>query len=420
MRQALAATEVAAAGPVADAAVAGRIGLLVLLNGFVGAMIGAERATLPLIATRDFRQASATAALSFILAFGLAKVFGNVTAGRLADRIGRKRLLVLGWCIGLPAPLLIWSAPSWGWVVLANAFLGISQGLCWSMTVVMKLDLVSPRRRGLVVGLNEFAGYGSLALAAILSSELSRQYGLRGATAAVGFVAGLLGLTLSVFFVRESKPEEPLMRASSTAPRLIEVARATLLGNRTLSSASQAGLVTNLNDSAVWGLFPIFFAGAGLSGRQIAAVAALYPATWGLSQLATGALSDRAGRKTLIVAGMWGQAIALFTAAASGQLGLVSATYRVALVASVLLGVGTALVYPTLIAAVGDATPTEWRSSAVGVYRGTRDFGYVAGALVSGILADAFGPGLAIAAVGGLTFASGTFALARMPARKES
>ena len=386
--------------------------LLVLVNAFVGAMVGLERTVLPLIAERDFALASKSAALSFILTFGLVKAGANIFAGRLGDRIGRKPTLVLGWLAGLPVPLLVMFAPSWSWIVAANVLLGINQGLAWSMTVVMKIDLAGPERRGLAMGLNEFAGYLAVALSALATGIIAGRYGLRPEPFYLGIAFAALGLLLSLLFVRDTtghvRHEATLTGAPShTGDSLLSATRATS-SNRVLTNASQVGLVNNLNDGVAWGLFPLFFAAAGLSIRDIGVLAFIYPATWGVAQLATGALSDRVGRKWLIAGGMGVQGAALI---------IIALTHRYVhwFVGGVLLGVGTAMVYPTLLAAIGDVVHPSRRGSAIGVYRLWRDLGYVAGALMAGAIADWLGMGVAIASVGCLTLASGLFAAFRMP-----
>ncbi len=404
--------------------------LLVLINAFVGAMVGLERDVVPLLGARQFGLASATAGLSFIVSFGVVKALANLGAGRLSDRIGRKGVLVAGWLVGLPVPVLLIVAPSWGWIVAANVLLGVNQGLCWSTTVIMKIDLVGPTRRGLAMGLNEAAGYGAVALAAAGSGYLASAYGLRPWPFVPGIAFALAGLLLSTLFVREShgfaRHEAQLLVAAPAAarathgnatpesepetapsPSFAEVLLRTSWRDRSLSAVSQAGLVNNLNDGLAWGLFPLFFAAAGLGVAQIGLLAGLYPGVWGVAQLATGALSDRVGRKPLIVSGMWLQAAAL----ALLPLARGFAPWAAAMV---LLGLGTALVYPTFLAAVSDVAHPSWRASAVGVYRLWRDSGYAVGALLSGLLADLFGVPWAIAGIAALTFASGAVVLIRM------
>ena len=378
--------------------------LLVAINAFVGAMVGLERSTLPLIGRQDFGLASNAAVLSFIVAFGVSKAITNLGAGALAQRLGRRRLLIAGWVIALPVPLLVGIAPSWAWVVVANALLGINQGLTWSMTVVMKIDLVGPRRRGLALGLNEAAGYGGVAIAAAASGWLASTLAPRDVLVVASAVIAITALTLSVLFVRDTAGHVALEQASHSdgvAPRLPAAFADATWRRPALRSCSQAGLINNLNDALAWGLVPLFLAAHGASVGEVGAVAGIYPAVWGGGQIFTGHWSDRVGRKPLIVAGMLLQAAALATLALSGG------SFGVAALAAALLGVGTALVYPTLIAAISDAVPPIARAPTVGVYRFWRDMGYAAGALIAGTVADALGFGGAIAVVAGLTAASG-------------
>jgi MFS family permease len=379
--------------------------LLVVVNAFVGAMVGLERTIVPLIAEADFALASKSVILSFLVTFGVVKALSNLFAGRMGDRLGRKRILIAGWLVGLPVPLLIIFAPSWGWIVFANVLLGINQGLCWSTTVIMKVDLVGPKQRGLATGLNEFAGYGAVSLSALTTGYLAATYGLRPVPFYPGIAFALIGLVLSVLFVRETKPHalhEAKLTAPTTegTPSFAQILLLTSWKDRALFAASQAGMVNNLNDGMMWGLVPLFLAGAGLPLEQVVIITAAYPGVWGISQLATGALSDHWGRKWMIAAGMWVQAIGI-------ALFVLGRGFWIWLVGAVLLGYGTALVYPTLLAAVSDVAHPEWRASAVGVYRLWRDGGYAVGALVSGLLADALGIPIAIAAIAGLTFLSG-------------
>ena len=386
--------------------------LLVIVNAFVGAMVGLERTVVPLIAQADFGLTSKSLTLSFIISFGIVKALANLFAGRFSDRIGRKQILVTGWLFALPIPFLIIFAPSWGWIVLANLLLGVNQGLCWSTTVIMKIDLVGPKQRGFAMGLNEFAGYLALSLSALATGYLAATYGLRPVPFLPGIVFALSGLILSIFFVHEThahaKQEaqasvsqaDLLLASSGQKPSFREIFWLTSWKNRNLFSVSQAGMVNNMNDGMVWGLVPILLVGAGLSVERIALIAAVYPGVWSVSQLITGALSDRWGRKWMIVAGMWVQSIGI-------ALFVIASGFGVWLVGAVLLGIGTALVYPTLLAAVSDVAHPNWRASAVGVYRLWRDAGYAVGALTAGLLADAFGGLTAIAAIGALTFVSG-------------
>jgi MFS family permease len=382
--------------------------LLLVVNAFVGAMVGLERAVMPVMAETEFHVASATATLSFIFAFGLAKASTNLAAGWLADRGARRATLIAGWLLALPIPFIIHFAPGWAWVVAANVLLGLQQGLAWSATVIMKIDLVGPKRRGLAMGLNEFSGYVAVGVTGAVSGLIAASIGPRSAAAAVGIVVAVLGLALSLF-VRDTTPHarHEATAHDPDAPRLTTVIRKSLWSDAGLFSASQAGLINNLNDGLVWGLFPLLLVHAGLSLRQTALVTAAYPITWGIGQLVTGAMSDRWGRKRLIVGGMVVQGIALVTAA------LVTGAWRWT-IALVVLGVGTAMVYPTLLAAVGDLAHPSWRGTAVGVYRMWRDLGYVAGALLAGALTDAFNAPAATAAIGVLTAASGVVVAIRL------
>jgi MFS family permease len=369
-------------------------------------MVGQERSVLPLLAERDFGVASNSAMLSFIATFGLVKALTNLAAGHLSDRMGRRRLLILGWLVGFPVPFILIAAPSWGWVVFANVLLGINQGLCWSLTVIMKIDLVGPERRGLAMGLNEFSGYLAVSAAAMLSGYLAARGDWHTAPFYPGIAYAALGLVLSVLFVRDTKGHTVIERAGAPAGRRASFAQVLLLTSwkdRTLFGVSQAGMVNNLNDGVMWGLVPVLLAGAQLSVRQIAMVAAIYPGVWGAAQLVTGPLSDRWGRKWLIAAGMWTQAVAIV-------LFVTGHGMAVWIAGAVTLGVGTAMVYPTLLAAVSDVAHPDWRASAVGVYRLWRDGGYAVGALGAGLLADALGLRAAILAVAALTFASGIVA----------
>jgi len=389
--------------------------LLVAINALVGGMIGQERTVLPLLAKNVFGLTAFTSAFTFIVAFGAVKAATNFFAGTLSDRVGRKPVLVAGWLIGLPVPLLLMWAPSWGWVIVANVLLGINQGLTWSTTVIMKIDLVGPARRGLAMGLNEAAGYGAVALTALATGYLASRYGLRPEPFFLGLACAALGLGLSTLFVRETQAHARQEARSHVSEAHLhgglttgEVFALTSFKEPALSSCSQAGMVNNLNDGLAWGLFPLFFAEvAGLSVEQIGVLAALYPAVWGVGQLFTGAWSDRVGRKWLIAGGMWVQAGAIGLIAASSGFGWWA-------LGAVLLGAGTAMVYPTLLAAVGDVAHPAWRASAVGIYRLWRDAGFAVGALVAGLVADALGMRAAIWTIAALTASSGVIVAVRM------
>ena len=377
--------------------------LLVVINAFVGGMVGIERTVVPLIGAEQFGIASTTLVVSFIVSFGVVKALANLVSGQLADHWGRKRVLVLGWLFGLPVPFILIWAPSWQWIVAANVLLGINQGLAWSMTVIMKVDLVGPKSRGLAVGLNEFAGYLAVGVTAFLTGYLAARYGLRPVPIYVGIGYAVLGAALSIILVRDTRGHVQLETGASPQTPSVgfwEIFARASFRDRNLFAASQAGLVNNLNDGMSWGIFPLFFAAFGLGVERIGVLGALYPATWGLLQVATGPLSDRWGRKGLIVAGMWIQAAGLLLIALTGEFAWWA-------VGSLLLGLGTAMVYPSLIAAVSDASHPTWRARSLSVYRFWRDLGYAIGALAAGIIADLLGLAWAIGSVGALTFCSG-------------
>lgn len=382
----------------------GQFSLLLLTNAFVGAMVGMERSVLPLLAEREFGIASRTSILSFLLTFGVVKALANAFAGGASDRWGRRRVLLSGWMAAIPVPFMIMFAPTWGWVVAANILLGVNQGLCWSAAIVMKVDLVGPRRRGLAIGLNESSGYLAVSAAALASGYLAARYGLRPQPFLIGVVASFGGL-LSSLFVKETREYAAMESAaggrskqSSPAPRAIF--NRVSWKDPSLRAVSQAGLVNNLNDGLSWGLFPLYFVAKGATLQQTAALVAVYPAVWGGAQLVTGLLSDRYGRKWLMACGMALQGLALIAVAANDRFGSW-------LTSMVFLGLGTALVYPTFLGAVSDHSDPNWRASAIGVYRLWRDLGYALGALVAGGAADLFGIPVAIELVGVLTVASG-------------
>ncbi|KIS25743.1 MFS transporter [Arthrobacter sp. SPG23] len=389
--------------------------ILVAVNALVGGTLGQERTVLPLLAGEVFHLDLYTSALTYILAFGVAKAATNYFAGTLSDRYGRKPVLVAGWLVALPVPLMLIFGPTWGWIVAANIVLGISQGLTWSTTVMMKMDLVGPSRRGLAMGLNEAAGYLGVAGTALATGYIASTYGLRPGPFLLGAAFIAVGLGLSVLTVRETHHHARAEAANHVSVHEgahaqlsnREVFTLTSFRDKSLSSVSQAGMVNNLNDGLAWGLFPVLFAAAGLTIERIGILAAVYPAVWGAGQLVTGALSDRIGRKPLIVGGMLVQAIAL---------GMVAfgAGFETWLAAAVLLGAGTAMVYPTLLAAIGDVAHPEWRARSVGIYRLWRDGGFAVGALLSGIIADAYGIPAAAVVVAVLTGVSGVVVAVRM------
>ncbi|HEY2887821.1 MAG TPA: MFS transporter [Candidatus Limnocylindrales bacterium] len=388
----------------------GQFVLLVAVNALVGGMVGQERTVLPLLATDVFGISGTTAILTYLVAFGVTKAGANLLAGALADRFGRKPVLVAGWLIGVPVPILLIVGPTWAWIVFANILLGMNQGLTWSTTVVMKVDLVGPSRRGLAMGINEAAGYGAVALTALATGAIAEQSGLRPGPFLLGLAYAGLGLAGSAWLVRETRGHV-VHEAGPVAPsgrlRWRDIFVRTTIADRSLSAACQAGLVNNLNDGVAWGLLPLYYAAAGLSIGEIGILAAVYPAVWAISQIGTGALSDRIGRKALVVAGMLvqGGALALIATGSSFEFWLGAAA---------LLGLGTAMVYPTLLAVIADVAAPAWRGSALGVYRLWRDLGFAVGGIGAGALADAAGIGPAIRVVAGLTAASGLIVFVRM------
>jgi MFS family permease len=398
--------------------------LLVAINAFVGAMVGLERSALPLAGHQQFHLSSDLAVLSFIIAFGVSKALVDLVAGALAERKGgRRRLLIIGWALALPVPLLIWAAPGWWLVVIANLLLAANQGLAWSMTVNMKIDLVGPRQRGLALGLNEAAGYGGVAIATAIAGALIATISPRAVVEVGGAGIAVIGFAASALFVRDTSQHVALEQANHAAtqpaeagpaarPSLAEAFAQTSFRVPGLRACSQAGLVNNLNDGLAWGLTPLFLAAHNASSGHVAAVTAIYPAVWAIGQIPAGAASDRISPRALIVSGMLVQAAALGILAAS------DATFGLALLAAVLLGLGTASVYPTLIAAISDQTTPRGRATTVGVYRFWRDLGYALGGAIAGASADALGYPAAIAIVAALTAASGLWAAVELPRRK--
>jgi MFS family permease len=395
---------------------AGQFSLLVLINAFVGGMVGLERTVVPLVGLQEFGLVLRTAIFSFIVSFGVVKAFSNLASGALADTFGRKRVLVAGWILGVPVPFMIMLAPSWGWIVAANVLLGINQGLAWSMTLLMKIDLVGPRGRGLAVGLNEFAGYLAVGLTALATGYLASAYGLRPEPFYLGVGYVVLGLLVSALLVQDTG-EHIRLEMVSYAPEpdtlsFREVFAITSLKDRNLFACSQAGLVNNLNDGMSWGVFPIFFSAFGLGVGRIGILKAIYPVVWGLLQVATGPLSDRLGRKWLMVGGMWVQAGGIFVT-------VVGRNFAWWVLGSILLGLGTAMAYPALIAAVSDNAHPSWRARSLSVYRFWRDLGYAVGALSAGIIADTLGLSIAIGSVGLLTFLSGVIVAVSMREKRQ-
>lgn len=397
--------------------------LLVLVNMLVGGMVGLERTVVPLVGTDEFKIGAEIVVFSFIIAFGVVKAFTNLISGVLADKYTRKRILIAGWLIGLPVPFLLAWGPGWNWIIAANVLLGISQGFTWSMTVNMKIDLVGPKKRGFAMGLNEAAGYGAVGLTALLTGYLAARYGLRPAPFYIGILYSIAGLALSILLVRDTRAHARLESVQVAQqqvpggkfhkPGLLWVFRETSFRNRNLFAISQAGLINNLNDGMSWGVFPLLFISAGVSLEGVGWIKAVYPVVWGFGQIVTGPLADKIGRKPLIVWGMFVQAF--------GHM-VIGSTFLPALAAgltgSVLLGIGTAMVYPALLAAVSDTAHPSWRASSLGVYRFWRDIGYAAGALMAGIIASLFGLVWAVHIAGIITFLSGLLVMAKMKESK--
>ncbi len=386
--------------------------LLVVVNAFVGGMLGIERTVLPMLAEQEFGIASRTAALSFIIAFGISKALANYFTGRLAGRFGRKALLVTGWALALPVPFMLIYAPSWNWVVAANMLLGIHQGFAWSSTVVMKMDLVGDKDRGLAMGLNEFAGYLAVAAMAFVTGLLAAEYGPRPIPFQVGIGIAFIGLLLSSFWVKDTGHHVSVASASSTVPLLTKPFLDTSLRHRVLGSVTQAGLVNNLNDGMLWGLLPVLLSAQGFNARTIGAIAAVYPAVWGLGQLASGKLADHMNRRTLLVLGMVMQGLTILLLPFIHTQGAYIAL-------SAALGLGTALVYPTFLATIAAHTHPTQRAESLGVFRLWRDLGYALGALMTGLIADRFGITTSILAIGTITVLSGVVVWLRMPSERK-
>lgn len=386
--------------------------LLMIVNAFVGAMLGLERTVVPLIAADEFALTSVSVTLIFIISFGIVKALANLFAGHNADRVGRKPLLVAGWLIGLPVPLIIILAPSWGWIVFANILLGINQGLCWSAAVIMKVDLVGPVGRGRATGLNEFAGYLAMALSTAVAGWIAAQTALRPYPFYLGIVFAMSGLILSLFFVRETRGYalQEAAQHHQTGEKLSfwAIFRRVSWQNKAFFSLSQGGLVNNLNDVVIWGMLPLLAVSMGVSVAEAAAVGGTYLGVWGFSQLFTGALSDRIGRKPLVTGGLWVQSLGI----ALLVLGADSSAW---LLAAIVMGLGTGMVYPTLLAAISDLAHPSWRASALGVYRLWRDSGYAFGALIGGLLADLFTIQVAVLVIAAFTAVSGAVTFFLLP-----
>ncbi|MEO6253433.1 MAG: MFS transporter [Ferruginibacter sp.] len=381
--------------------------LLVIVNGFVGGMVGIERSILPQIAEQEFAIAAKTAILSFIIIFGIVKALTNYYTGALANRFGRKKLLVAGWIIGIPIPFMLMFAPSWGWIIAANALLGINQGLTWSSTVVMKIDLVGEKQRGFAMGLNEFAGYISVALVAFLTGWIASEYGIRPYPFYTGIVLVVLGLLSSIFLVKDTKHHVAEETTTNTIPKLKNIFWDTTWKNKNLGSVTQAGLINNLNDGMAWGIFPILLATKGFTIGEIGIVTAIYPAVWGLGQLFTGKMADKFCKKDMLYTGMFIQAIALIALVwANSMLHYV--------ILSSILGWGTAMVYPTFLATVAENTNPQDRAKSIGIFRLWRDLGYAIGAILTGIIADLISINAAIIFIGLLTLVSALIILFRM------
>ena len=381
--------------------------LLVIINGFVGGMVGLERTLLPDIAEADYQIAANTAILSFIIVFGITKAIANYYAGSLANKVGRKNLLIIGWLFGLPVPILLIYAPDWNWIVFANILLGINQGLTWSSTVVMKIDLVGEKHRGFAMGLNESAGYIAVGVVAFLTGLIATQYGLRPYPFYMGIGFAIIGLLASIFLVKDTQHHVNLETKTSTIPRLKNIFIDTSWRNNNLGSITQAGLVNNLNDGAIWGIFPIFLALKGFNLIEIARIVAIYPIVWGLGQLITGKLADHLNKRNMLFFGMFLQGIALIAF-------IIAQSFNAFLVLSMILGLGTAIVYPTFLASIAYYTHPEQRAKSIGVFRFWRDFGYAIGALFTGIIADVINVEWSIVIVGIVTIISSVIIRFRM------
>lgn len=387
--------------------------ILVVINAFVGGMVGMERSILPEIASTEFHIAARTAILSFIIVFGTVKAITNYFTGTLANKLGRKNLLVTGWLFGIPVPFILMFASDWNWIVAANILLGINQGLTWSSTVMMKIDLVGEKQRGLAMGLNEFAGYIAVAAVAFLTGWIAGKYGLRPYPFYIGVLIAIVGFLSSLFFVKDTKHYVAQEAITSNISQLKNVFWETTWKNKNLGSVTQAGLINNLNDGMVWGIFPILLASKNFSIEQIGIVTAVYPAVWGVGQTITGKMADKICKKDMLFWGMVLQAVALF-------LFVLAASLTQFILLAIMLGWGTAMVYPTFLAAIAEYTHPQDRAKSLGVFRLWRDMGYAIGAIITGIIADAIGMNTSIIFIGGLTFVSGVIINYRMKCNKKN
>ena len=382
--------------------------LLVLVNAFVGGMVGLERSIIPQLAHLEFGINSKSAILSFIVAFGISKSIANYFTGRLANKIGRRNLLIIGWLLALPIPVLLIYADNWNWIIIANILLGISQGLTWSSTVVMKMDLVGEKQRGLAMGINEFAGYLAVGIVAFLTGYIAEHYGIRPYPFYLGIAMSVLGLLLTLIWVKDTKTFVSQEAKDSIIPKIDNVFWATTFTDKTLSSVTQAGLINNLNDGMIWGLLPILLLQLKFDNQNIGIITAIYPTVWGIGQLATGKLSDVFSKKKMLFWGMFLQGIAIVLLIFAKEF------YQLAILSAV-LGIGTALVYPTFLATIAQVTNPNQRAESVGTFRLWRDLGYAFGAIISGITADVFGIQYAILLIGILTIISSIIIQIRMP-----
>jgi MFS family permease len=386
--------------------------LLVIINAFVGGMIGLERTIVSQIAAVDFGLVAKTAVLSFIVVFGITKAITNYYTGILANKFGRKRLLIIGWIVALPVPLMLMQATSWNEIMAANILLGINQGLAWSSTVMMKIDLVGEKNRGFAMGLNEFAGYIALAAIAFGTGWIAQEFGLRPYPFYLGIVIAITGLTLSILFVKDTHKHVLLESTGSVTPKLKNIFWDTTWKHKNLGSITQAGLVNNLNDGMVWGLFPMLLISKGFTLSDVGIIVATYPAVWGIGQLFTGSLADKFCKKNLLFWGMFLQGVALVAM-------IFATTFFNFVVLSSLLGAGTAIVYPAFLAAVSDYTHPDQRPKSIGIFRLWRDFGYAIGAILTGLIADRFGLVAPVLIIGLLTIVSSLIVHFRMTCTKE-